>query len=96
MNQIRSILEDTYQLSESRDSTDSDLYWSRRKMWVNSYHRKSGISLEAFLTVLITSLVKKIETPAQDVRYHQDRTSKWLFRKRLRHRSYNTLHEREI
>lgn len=69
MNQIRSILEDTYQLAESRDSTDSDLT-GVEGMWVNSIIEKAE-SQRGVLAVLITSLVKKIETPAQDVRYHQ-------------------------
>ena len=69
MNQIRSILEDTYQLAESNDSTYSDLSESQEKS-VNAIIEKAE-SQRGVLAVLITSLVKKIETPAQDVRYHQ-------------------------
>ena len=69
MNQIRSILEDAYQLAESSDSTYSDLSASQGR-WVNAIIEKAE-SFRAVLTVLITSLVKKIQTPTQDVRYHQ-------------------------
>lgn len=69
MNQIRSILEDTYQLAESSDSPYSDLSESQER-WVNAIIEKAE-SFRAVLTVLITSLVKKIQTPTQDVRYHQ-------------------------
>ena len=69
MNQIRSILEDTYQRSASSDSTYSDLSESQER-WVNTIIEKAE-SFRAVLTVLITSLVKKLETPTQDVRYHQ-------------------------
>lgn len=70
MNHIRSILEDTYQLAESSDNTYSDLSESQER-WVSAIIEKSE-SFRAVLTVLITSLVKKIQTPTQDVRYHQD------------------------
>ena len=69
MNQIRSILEDTYQLAESSDPAYSALSKSQEN-WVNTIIEKAE-SFRAVLTVLITSLVKKIETPTQDVRYHQ-------------------------
>ena len=69
MNQIRSILEDTYQLAESSDSSYSDISESQEN-WVNAIIEKAE-SFRAVLTVLITSLVKKIQTPTQDVRYHQ-------------------------
>lgn len=69
MNQIRSILEDTYQLAESSDPAYSALSQSQEN-WVNTIIEKAE-SFRAVLTVLITSLVKKIETPTQDVRYHQ-------------------------
>ena len=69
MNQIRSILEDTYQLAESSDTAYSALSKSQEN-WVNTIIEKAE-SFRAVLTVLITSLVKKIETPTQDVRYHQ-------------------------
>ena len=70
MNQVRSILEDTYQLAASTDTTDSDLSESQER-WVNAIIEKAE-SFRGVLTVLITSLVEKIQTPAQDVRYHQD------------------------
>ena len=69
MNQIRSILEDTYQLAESSGSPYSDLSESQER-WVNAIIERAE-SFRAVLTVLMTSLVKKIETPTQDVRYHQ-------------------------
>lgn len=69
MNQIRSILEDTYQLAASSDSTYSALSESQERR-VNAIIEKAE-SQRGVLAVLITSLVKKIETPSQDVRYHQ-------------------------
>ena len=69
MNQVRSILEDAYQLAASSDSPYSDLSESQEN-WVNAIIEKAE-SFRGVLTVLITSLVKKIETPTQDVRYHQ-------------------------
>ena len=68
MNQIRSILEDAYQLAESSNSPYSDLSESQER-WVTTIIEKAE-SFRAVLTVLITSLVKKIETPTQDVRNH--------------------------
>ena len=83
MNQIRSILEDTYQLAESTDSDDLEDIYQLAESTDSDYSDLTGIqenwikiitgeaeSLKAVLTVLITSLVKKIETPSQDVRYH--------------------------
>ena len=70
MNQIRSILEDTYQIAASSDSTYAALSESQES-WVNTLMEKAE-SFRAVLTVLITSLVKKIQTPTQDIRYHQD------------------------
>ena len=70
MNQVRSILEDTYQLAASSDSTYAALSKSQER-WVNTIMEEAE-SFRAVLTVLITSLVKKIQTPTQDVRYHQD------------------------
>lgn len=70
MNQIRSILEETYQLAASSDSTYSALSESQERR-VNAIIEKAE-SQRGVLAVLITSLVKKIETPSQDVRYHQD------------------------
>lgn len=69
MNQIRSILEDTYQLAESSGNSLSDFSESQER-WINAIIEKAE-SFRAVLTVLITSLVKKIQTPTQDVRYHQ-------------------------
>ena len=69
MNQIRSILEDTYQLAESSGSSLSDLS-ENQKNWIKNIIEEAG-SYKGVLAVLITSLVKKIETPTQDVRYHQ-------------------------
>ena len=69
MNQIRSILENTYQLAESSGNSLSDLSESQER-WINAIIEKAE-SFRAVLTVLITSLVKKIQTPTQDVRYHQ-------------------------
>ena len=68
MNQIRSVLEDTYQLAASTNSPYSDLSESQER-WVNAIIEKSE-SYRGILTVLITSLVKKIETSTQDVRNH--------------------------
>ena len=68
MNQVRSILEDTYQLAASSDSIYSDLSKNQER-WVNTIIKKAE-SFRGVLTVLITSLVKKIQTPTQDVRYH--------------------------
>lgn len=66
---IRSILEDAYQCAESGHSTDFELSELQQK-WVETIVEKAE-SQKAILTVLITSLVKKIETPTQDVRYHK-------------------------
>ena len=74
MNPIRSILEDTYHLAESSDSPYSELSESQER-WVAAIIEKAE-SFRAVLTVLITSLVKKIETPTQDVRYHQRKLPK--------------------
>ena len=66
---IRSILEDTYQHAESRKDTNFELSEPQQK-WVETVVEKAE-SQKAVLAVLITSLVKKIETPTQDVRYHK-------------------------
>ena len=71
MNQIRSFLEDAYQLAESSGSQYSDLSESQER-WVKAIIEKAE-SYRGVLTVLITSLVKKIETSPQDVRYHQEK-----------------------
>ena len=69
MNKARSILEDAYQLAESKDDTHSDLS-ATQKNWITTITEKVE-SQKAVLAVLITSLTKKIETPTQDVRYHK-------------------------
>lgn len=66
---IRSILEDAYQHAESQNNTDSELSETQQK-WVETVVEKAE-SQKAVLAVLITSVVKKIETSTQDVRYHK-------------------------
>ena len=73
MNNVRGILEDAYQLAESGDNTQPELSESQQK-WVETIVKKAE-SQKAVLAVLITSLTKKIETPAQDVRYHKKELS---------------------
>ena len=69
MNQIRSILENSYQLAESSGNSLSDVS-ENQKIWIKNIIKEAE-SYKGVLAVLITSLVKKIETPTQDVRYHQ-------------------------
>ena len=69
MSKTRSILEDTYQLAESRNSTHPELS-ERQENWVKTIIENAE-SYKGVLTVLITSLTKKIETPIQDVRNHK-------------------------
>ena len=69
MNKVRTILEDTYQLAESRNSTHPELSESQEN-WVKTIIENAE-SYKGVLTVLITSLTKKIETPTQDVRNHK-------------------------
>lgn len=69
MNHIRSILENAYQRAESSSDTDFGLS-SNQRIWVETILKKAE-SQKAVVAVLITSLVKKIETPTQDVRYHK-------------------------
>ncbi len=69
MSKTRSILEDTYQLAESRNSTHPELSESQEN-WVKTIIENAE-SYKGVLTVLITSLTKKIETPIQDVRNHK-------------------------
>ena len=69
MNCIRSILENAYQRAELIRDTDFGLSRSQR-VWVETILEKAE-SQKAVVAVLITSLVKKIETPTQDVRYHK-------------------------
>lgn len=69
MNRIRSILEDAYQLAESIRDTDFGLS-STQRIWVETILEKAE-SQKGVVAVLITSLVKKIEKPTQDVRYHK-------------------------
>ena len=73
MNNVREILEEAYQLAESRDNTKPELSESQQK-WIETIVAKAE-SQKAVLTVLITSLTKKIETPTQDVRYHKKELS---------------------
>ena len=68
MNNVRAILEDAYQLEESKRNTQVELSESQQK-WVETIVEKAE-SQKAVLAVIITSLVKKIENPIQDVRYH--------------------------
>lgn len=69
MNHIRSILENAYQRAESIRDTDFGLS-SIQRARVETILKKAE-SQKAVVAVLITSLVKKIETPTQDVRYHK-------------------------
>ena len=69
MNKVRSILDNAYQHAESRNNSHFELSVAQQK-WVATIIEKSE-SHKAVLTVLITSLTKKIETPTQDVRYHK-------------------------
>jgi DNA (cytosine-5)-methyltransferase 1 len=69
MNHIRAILKNAYQRAESNDDTHFALSATQRK-WAETIVEKAE-SQKAVLAVLITSLVKKIETPTQDVRYHK-------------------------
>ena len=69
MNKVRSILEDAYELAESKNKTYSDLSETQEN-WIKTITEKAE-SQKAVLAVLITSLTKKIETPTQDVRYHK-------------------------
>ena len=73
MNKARSILEEAYQLAESRDNTHPELS-AAQENWINIIAEKAE-SQKAVLAVLITSLTKKIETPTQDVRYHKKELS---------------------
>ena len=69
MNNVREILEEAYQLAESGNNKKPELSESQQK-WVETIVEKAE-SQKAVLAVLITSLTQKIETPAQDVRYHK-------------------------
>ena len=69
MNHVRSILENAYQRAESSRDTDFGLS-SNQRIWVETILKKAE-SQKAVVAVLITSLVKKIETPTQDVRSHK-------------------------
>ena len=69
MNQVRSILEDAYQLAQSKDNIYFELS-EIQKNWIQTITEKAE-SQKVVLAVLITSLTKKIETPTQDVRYHK-------------------------
>lgn len=69
MNKIRGILDEAYQLAESNQPIELGLTKDQNQ-WVNTIVENAE-SQKGVLTVLITSLVKKIETPAQDIRYHK-------------------------
>ena len=69
MNNIRGILDDAYQLAEADDNSQFGLSDTQRK-WIVTITEKAE-SQKAVLAVLITSIVKKIETPTQDIRYHK-------------------------
>lgn len=73
MNKVRSILEEAYQLAESKDNTHSELS-ATQENWIKIIVEKVE-SQKGVLAVLITSLTKKIETPTQDVRYHKKELS---------------------
>ncbi len=61
MNKARAILEDAYQLAESKPNLLLLLSDSQRN-WVEKIIEKAE-SQKAVFAVLITSLVKKIESP---------------------------------
>ena len=69
MNNIRAILEDVYRLAESKHVLQPGLSEIQRK-WVETIIEKAE-SHKGVVAVLVTSFVKKIETPTQDVRYHK-------------------------
>ncbi len=69
MNHVRTILENVYQRAESNSINTSDLSEAQQK-WVETIVKKAD-SHKGVLAVLMTSLVKKIETPTQDVRFHK-------------------------
>ncbi len=69
MNYVRAILENAYERAESSGTTYSGISEVQRE-WVETITANAE-SQKAVLAVLITSLVKKIETPMQDVRYHK-------------------------
>ena len=69
MDNIRAILEEAYQLAESNRNFQAGLSEIQRE-WIETIIEKVE-SHKAVVTVLITSIVKKIETPMQDVRYHK-------------------------
>lgn len=69
MNPIRSILENSYQRAKSSDNINFEFSEVQRE-WCDIIVSKAE-SQKAVLAVLITALVKKIESPSQDVRYHK-------------------------
>lgn len=69
MNNVRAILDEAYQIAESKHNLQQSLSENQKK-WVEIIMEKAE-SQKAVIAVLITSLVKKIETPNQDVRYHK-------------------------
>ncbi len=69
MKDPRSILEVIYQSACVNSDTLSELS-STEQEWVKVIVEHAE-SQKAVLAVLVTSLVKKIETPSQDIRYHK-------------------------
>ncbi len=69
MNNVRSILEDAYHLAASKQELQQGLTEIQRG-WIETIIEKAE-SHKGVLAVLITSFVKKIETPSQDIRYHK-------------------------
>ncbi len=63
------ILEDAYSKAEQGFKTTLS---EKQKEWINNITQKVE-SQKAVITVLMTSLVKKIQTPTQDVRFHQEK-----------------------
>lgn len=69
MVNTRAILENAFRLSKSEHGLQSGLSDIQRK-WIETIV-ESAESQKGVVTVLITSFVKKIETPTQDIRYHK-------------------------
>ena len=94
MHQVRSILEDTYQLASLKRQY---LFCSLGKPGTSGqrHHRKSRI-LQSRSDRPNYIPRQKDSDPDPRCPLSSKRTPKWLFRQRLRHRSYNPLHESEI
>ena len=73
MKNPRSILEEIYQ-SAYADRDVLSVLASTEQEWVKVIVAHAE-SQKAVLAALVTSLVKKIETPSQDIRYHQAKLS---------------------